>query len=100
MKRISPEEIDKLTDIELEKLNKWRREEYGMPPTTWLGELNPEVVAQAQLEADQKELKEIFKRLERGRRWHKSTAESPIADGICISEIDWEALKQKYLGGK
>lgn len=90
--RLTKEEMDELTERELEKLNKWRREELNMPPTTWLGELNPDTVAQAQI----KKLVEWgnvecydhngIQRREQG--WHIKRRECPICWQALLEEIE------------
>ncbi len=46
---LTDEELHELVEVELQRLNEYRAKELNMKPTTWLGELDPNVVAKAQL---------------------------------------------------
>jgi len=88
MKRISDEKMDNLwakychdDDLTIRKYATW--------------------IAQAQLEADKKEVQEIFEDIESSfsaTNYHSPEAGRGLVNSIKIKE--WQYLKQKYLGGK
>ena len=81
--RLTLEDMNKLTAQELDELNVWRKEQ-GLPKISWLGDLDPFVVA---LEAQRKLFKEL--------KLHSFESRKGALRIQCIPHVIWDSIKEE-----